>query len=146
MCVQGCALSLVDNVYWHRLFKASKPSFDVPSRYEVSNKLLDMTYDKTASEVNGKIKDATSLAIQCDGWSNVRNKAIIYFIVNTPEPVFYKSVSTGVNSQDGAYYADQINTVIEEVGQDKVIAVCTDNASVRKKAWSILEQKYGSEI
>ena len=47
--------------------------------------------------------------------AGVRNEAIINFIINTPEPVFYKSVSTGVNSQDGAYYADQINTAIEEV-------------------------------
>lgn len=50
------------------------------------------------------------------------------------------------NTEDGEYLANQIKIVMEEVGSDKVNAVCTDNASNNKKAWEIVEDLYVENI
>ena len=39
---------------------------------------------------------------------------------------------------------EEISKVVEEIGQKKVVAVCTDNAANMKKAWWLLQQKYQS--
>ena len=38
--------------------------------------------------------------------------------------------------------ASQMKKVIEEVGPQKVIAVCTDNEANMKKSWQILKHDY----
>jgi hypothetical protein len=40
------------------------------------------------------IEKADCIAIISDGWSNVREKGIINYIISTPQPVFYKSTAT----------------------------------------------------
>jgi hypothetical protein len=35
----------------------------------------------------------------CDGWTNIRRESIINYVITTPQPLFYKTSSTGAETQ-----------------------------------------------
>jgi len=78
----------------------------------------------------------------CDGWSNIRNESIINFVITTPKPVFYKSLTTLTERHTGDYMAKVMIEIIEEVGPGKVFGIVTDNAANMKKAWREINNKY----
>ncbi|XP_034939600.1 uncharacterized protein [Chelonus insularis] len=86
----GTPLCITENPYWLKFFNALRPSFNLPSRNQISNNLLDSVFVRTQNMVNEKIESATTVGVQCDAWSNIRKKGIINFIVTTPAPVFFK--------------------------------------------------------
>lgn len=110
----------------------------VPNRNDMSNRLLVNTLKEVQKQVNNKLTNANSLTVQCDAYSNIKNEGLTNFIITTSSPVFYKSIPTKTNSQDGEYLAEIISQVIDEVGPDKVLGIITDNASYCKKAWKIV--------
>lgn len=63
---------MVENRHWENFFKAIRPAFKLPSRHELSHKLLDEEYQSVYEEIQSKIKMSSNLAIQCDGWTNIR--------------------------------------------------------------------------
>lgn len=72
MYATDCPLSLFDNEYWSEFFKNLRPSWVTPSRYVLSNSLLDAEYERAQRDVHQKIANADSLGLQCDCWSNRR--------------------------------------------------------------------------
>nr|CAI5846841.1 unnamed protein product [Callosobruchus analis] len=91
--------------------------------------------------VEQKIAQADSVAIMCDGWSNIRNESIVDFILTTPTPVLYKILATGKESQTAKYITEQIQEVINEIGVQGVFEVVTDNAANMKGAWVLLKKE-----
>ena len=92
-----------------------------------------------------KIAGADCVALMCDGWSNIRNEAIINFIVSIPQPVFWKSFHSELESHTGEYISREVEKVIEEVKGKcgmVVIGSVTDNASNMKRAWNLLRENY----
>ncbi|KAF2888256.1 hypothetical protein ILUMI_17917, partial [Ignelater luminosus] len=63
----------------------------------------------------------------------------------TPQPIFYKTISTEEHRHTEQYVAEQIEAVFTDIGINKVIACCTDNAANMKKAWDLLREKYADE-
>ncbi|KAF2902631.1 hypothetical protein ILUMI_03553 [Ignelater luminosus] len=55
------------------------------------------------------------------------------------------TVSTEEHSHTGQYVAEQIEAVFTDIGINKVIACCTDNAANMKKAWDLLREKYADK-
>jgi len=135
-------LNLVDNSYWIEFFKALRPAYKPPTRHLVSNKLLDDKFSKVKEHTTICIADSDALGVMCDGWTNIRNESIINFVVTTPKPIFYKSLPTGVDRHTGEHIAEQIISVIEDIGPRKVFGVVTDNAKNMKKAWILITEKY----
>lgn len=135
-------LSIVENEHWTQFFEKLKPSFKLPSRFELSNGLLNAEYFRVKDTVEEKIEASLCLAIQMDGWSNVRREAIINVILNTPEPFFYKTIPTGADHHTGENVAEIMVSIIKEVGPMKVIGIVTDNASSMKLAWKIVCLEY----
>ena len=119
-----------------------RPSFIIPTRYALSNDLLNKTYSNVKKDVEEKVLSTKTLAIQLDAWSNIRNEGIVNFIVNTPEPVFYKSVETKTESQNAEFYLKQTSIVIDELTPQRLIRVITDNANVCQRFWRLLQAKY----
>lgn len=72
MYATGCPLSMVENGYWVNFFKKWKPAFTLPSRDKVSNELLQHVYEEVETSVKEKVGCAKSVAVVCDGWSNIR--------------------------------------------------------------------------
>ena len=63
-------------------------------------------------------------------------------IITTPNPVLYRSIDTGINSQNADYIAGLMSEAIDNIGPNRFLRVCTDNAAACKKAWAIIEKKY----
>lgn len=135
-------LNLVENVYWKEFFKKIRPAYCPPSTYIISNRLLDDEYKRVKECTDNNILSAKVLSVMCDGWTNLRNESIVNFVVTTSNPVFFKSISTGTDRHTGEKMAEEIISVIEEIGQTKVFGIVTDNAKNMKKAWHLVNEKY----
>ena len=141
--------SIVENPHWISFFKTLRLAFALPSRFKVSGPLLDLEYNKVNAEAMEKIAGADCVALICDGWSNTRNEAIINFIVSMPQPVFWKSFHSELESHTGEYICKEVKQVIEEVKAQcgkVVIGFVTDNASNMKKAWTLLQEEYPETV
>lgn len=134
--------SIVESPLWQELFAKLRPSYTLPSRYSLSNTLLYAEYGRVSCDVTERLASSDGLALTCDGWSNRRNQSIINFIVTTPHPIFYKTMTTGAESHTGEYMAKKMSEVIDAVGESKFVGVVTDNASNMKAAWDSIENKY----
>jgi len=65
-------LSIIENNHWIQFFKALRPSFQLPTRFMLSHKLLDYEYNLINLDVRKKINNAYVYGVQIDGWSNIR--------------------------------------------------------------------------
>jgi len=126
-------LSLLDNIYWKKLFETLRPAYVLPSSYQLSNKLLDSEVNNIKCVVEKLIVESHCLGLMCDRWSNIRNESIINFVITTPKPVFYKSLPTLTERHTGDYMAKVMIEIIEEVGPGKVFGIVTENAANMKE-------------
>ena len=77
-----------------------------------------------------------------DGWKDMRGRQLINFLVNNPfGTIFLKSVDVSDVVKDANLLFKMLDDVVEEVGEDIVIQVITDNASNYKKAGELLMEK-----
>ena len=145
MYASGTSFYMAKNSPWQAYFKAIRPAYVVPSRYEVSEPLLVLEYEETREEMLIKVAEGDAVAILCDGWSNIRHKPIINFLLNVPQSVFWKSIYTKMQSHTGEYIAEAVSGLTDKVKQEcgkMSVALVTDNASNMKKSWKLLGEKY----
>ncbi|XP_046600001.1 uncharacterized protein LOC124295157 [Neodiprion lecontei] len=138
----GTPFSITENTYWQKFFNAIRPSFKLPPRRKISNILLDSTYEKVKGQVDEKIISARTVGMQCDSWSNIRNECIMNFIVTTPTPVFFKTLTTSSASKSAINCSRKMMEVIEAIGPQKIMGICTDNEPVMRCTWEILDEQY----
>ncbi|KAL4103209.1 hypothetical protein QTP88_018586 [Uroleucon formosanum] len=129
----GSPLSLLDNIYWKKLFETLRPAYVLPSSYQLSNKLLDSEVNNIKCFVEKLIVGSHCLGLMCDGWSNIRNESIINFVITTPKPVFYKSLPTLTERHTGDYMAKVMIEIIEEVGPGKVFGGIAIVNNIRRR-------------
>lgn len=68
----GTPLSFTENMYFQEAFKKIRPCLRLPSRYQLSNNLLNSEYKRVEKIVNEKIMSANYTSVQLDGWTNIR--------------------------------------------------------------------------
>lgn len=127
--VSGAPLSLFEHPLWEEFFAKLRPSFELPSRKQISTALLDFHYEKTKKMVDDEVKNSNVLHLQLDGWSNIRNESIINFVVTQPKPLFVDFVATEEKRHTGEYMATKIAEVMERYGSDKFYSCIGDNAA-----------------
>jgi len=108
--------------------------------------LLNDKYNEITENNNNQIEKSKYVCITSDGWTNNRNESIINFMVTLPKPLFWKALETKESLHTAEYISEKLEEVISEVGQDKVVAVLTDNAANMKKAHKILNNKFNKII
>nr|XP_022912053.1 uncharacterized protein LOC111423030 [Onthophagus taurus] len=140
--VSGAPLDMTTKKVWLDVFKAMRCAYKPPSRYQLSNPLLESEYTRVKAAVSSKISEAPILSLQMDGWSNCRNDSISNFVINTPLPVFYKSIHTENNRHLATFLASEIEKVLKELGASTFPAIVTDNRANIKKAREIVSSKY----
>ena len=123
-------------------FKKLRPTFKLPSRYELSNRFLNQEYIRVERRADEKIEAAPCLALQMDGWSDIDRNGIVNVIFNTPEPFFFKTIHTGAHHHTGKNIAKLMFNVIMKVGPLRVYGIVTNNASNMKSAWKIVQERY----
>ncbi len=101
----------------------------IPSRHQIGNPLLNSESEKILELRKRKFESANSLALFVDGWSGCDNRWFINFLAACPEPIFLKSVETGIQPHTADFIAAKLREVVEELGPAKVSAICTDNSA-----------------
>ena len=129
----------MENSHWKSFSNAIQPAYVAPSRYKISEHLLESEYDKIKIKVKtvATIAASDSVGLMCDGWSNIRNETIINFVVSQPKSIFWKFFHTDLQSYTEECIATKILKVIEELESESgkmIFGVVKDNASNMKKA------------
>jgi Protein of unknown function (DUF 659) len=84
----------------------------------------------------------TKYILMSDGWTDGKNRFIINFLVNSPmRTVFLKSVDSSSDFKDAKKLFSILDKIIEEIGEENVVQVVTDSASVYVSAGELLMAK-----
>ncbi|KAL5544677.1 hypothetical protein UlMin_008461 [Ulmus minor] len=108
------------------------PGFKLPSYHEARCTFL---LKKTEWKKTG-------CTLMSNGWSDGKRRSITNFLINSPRgTVFLKSVDTSgiIKNADNLFLL--LDSVIEEIGEENVVQVVTDSASVYVKAGEMLMAK-----
>lgn len=135
-------IGIIDNDHWRTLLNTLSPAFQLPTQHQLATSLLDTTYENVKKCVDQKVRNAVSIGLQCSYRSNSRNEGIIHFVLTTPDPVLYKSISLSSNVEDENLYLEKISEVIDEVGAERVLGVCLDTLSTCENMCELLQEKY----
>ena len=118
--------------------------FKPPSYHEIREKYLkqEMTrMDEMLEEHKAEWKK-TGCTIMTDGWTDKKRRSIINFLVNSPKgTVFLKSIDASDICKTAEKIFKMIDEVVEEVGEENVVQVVTDNAANYKAAGQMLMEK-----
>ena len=118
-----------------KFFHLLRPSYDVPSYFQISETFLNRIHAQVEFDVKNKINESLCMKLLCDGWTNIRGESIFNFLLTTPEPVFFCHEETKDNKHNGKYISDCFLKVIAEVGAGKIWLIVTDNAKNMVSAW-----------
>ncbi|XP_039058580.1 uncharacterized protein LOC120202178 [Hibiscus syriacus] len=111
----------------------------LPTPYEISDVYLTLEYEQVREWVNELKTHWKQLGatLMCDGWTNSLNQMhIINFIVYCSKgTAFWKSVDiSSVRSRDVEFYYNLLDKVVEEIGEEYIIQIVTDNEAAMKAA------------
>jgi hypothetical protein len=118
-------------------------SYLPPSYHDIRKRLLNETKHKIKAQIAEKMKmfirtyDGT---LAEDGRSSVNNHPLLNMMCVSPAgEEFLEAIDTSGHMKDAVYIANMIKRYLLEVGPGNVVQVCIDNASVMRKAMSILQ-------
>ncbi|KAH6808014.1 hypothetical protein C2S51_029122 [Perilla frutescens var. frutescens] len=115
-----------------------------PTMYELRTRILNEE-EKTTIAFVDEIKATwkkTCVFLLSDGWSDMRNRSLINFLINNQYgTVFLKIVDASDYVKDAQKLFELLDSVIEEVGEDIVVQVVTDNTAAYKAAGRLLMDK-----
>ncbi|KAL1220002.1 hypothetical protein V5N11_028810 [Cardamine amara subsp. amara] len=121
------------------------PGLKPPTMYELKVHLLKKEVDDTNTKIVDHKKEWASkgCSIMSDGWrDSVVSKDLVNFLVNSPKgSVFIKSMDVSEVVKDATLLFQLLDKIVEEVGEENVVQVVTENASNYIKAGKLLEAK-----
>jgi Protein of unknown function (DUF 659)/hAT family C-terminal dimerisation region len=138
----GIPLSLVESKLFRNFLSLANPHIRMPSRRTLSEQLLNEKYNEAYMAVDIAIRDAPSLSLIFDAWTNVNHEPVVGFVIATPRPFFWKAVHSEDNRHTADYFVEQCSSIIDHFGAQKFTAIVTDNTSTMIKSWRMLEVKY----
>ena len=142
-------MNLSNSPWLHNLLTAAAelgPGIKCPTPYEISEVYLENEYNSMKTWIN-ELKPTwkeRGVTIMCDGWTNsINHMHIMNFLVYCSNgTVFLKSVdASDVPSRNTEYYLGLLDKVVEEVGEEYVVQVVTDNERALKSAGAKLMLK-----
>ncbi|PKI39183.1 hypothetical protein CRG98_040429 [Punica granatum] len=115
-----------------------------PSYHELKDKYLRKEVDNTMSllEKHKAMWRKSGCSIMSDGWTNKKRRSICNFLVNSPNgTIFFTSIDTSDISKTADKVFEMIDDIVEQVGEENVIQIVTDNAANYKAAGEMLMEK-----
>lgn len=129
---------------WDSVIAAGK-GFKGPSMHDLRGALLQKEIS-SIDEYLVEFKDSwlkTGCSIMSNGWTDGKNHTIINFLVSCPQgTMFLRSVDASDKVKDATLLFEPLDDIIQEVGEQHVVQVITDNASNYVLAGEMLESKY----
>ncbi|KAG8493304.1 hypothetical protein CXB51_010855 [Gossypium anomalum] len=149
---QATRESIQSQYEWHRREEFGRSTGEVgqgvklPTPYEISDVYLKSEYQRVRDWVNGLKTHWKELGatLMCDGWTNSLNQMhIINFLVYCSKgTIFWKSVDAlSFRSRDAEFYYSLLDSVVEEIGENYIVQIVTDNETAMKAAGKKLTLK-----
>ncbi|CAB4403798.1 unnamed protein product, partial [Rhizophagus irregularis] len=145
-CSAGISFNVIENDDFILFLKKACPSFKIPSRFTLSNTLLDQEFEHLELVVNSALSESPTYCLISDGWSNIQRTSIVNYMISTPKPLFFKVTAFKEERHTAENIALGLETTMKNAGINKFGAIITDNAPNMKAAWKILKQKYPKKI
>ncbi|XP_042421857.1 uncharacterized protein LOC122009670 [Zingiber officinale] len=145
-CTSGIPFSCAKNRdYAKKLELVGKcdSKFVAPSYQEFENSSLEKKR-KTTTVVHEKYRFEwkKGCSIICDEWTNMRGRSCCKFFVNSPMGnMFLRSIDTSDFSEMTVKVFEALDKIVEEVGEENVIQVITNNDANYKVAMEMLIEK-----
>jgi hypothetical protein len=142
-------INLATSPWLHNLLReAAKlgPGVKCPSPYEISEIYLNEECKDMQDYIN-RMKpfwQERGVTIMCDGWTNgINHMHIMNFLVHCSRgTVFIKSIdASNVASRNTEYYFNLLDKMVEEVGEEYVVQIVTDNEAALKAVGLKLMEK-----
>ncbi|XP_031392253.1 uncharacterized protein LOC116204300 [Punica granatum] len=115
-----------------------------PSYHELRDKYLRKEVDNTMSllEEHKAMWRKSGCSIMSDGWTDKKRRSICNFLVNSPKgTIFLTSIDTSDISKTRDKVFEMIDDIVEQVGEENVVQIVTDNAANYKAAGEMLMEK-----
>ena len=116
------------NPYFKQAFTKLMPGYCPPSKSRIGCDLLDEQVQIANEIATQKILAAKFVTIETDGWSNGRSEGMINIVVTTPAPIIHSVLANGGDRSTADILAMKIEKAIQDVGDEKVVGIVTDNA------------------
>lgn len=85
---------------------------------------------------------ATGCSILADSWRDTQDRTLINFLVSCPRSIYFiSSVDASNFCEDSASLFKLLDKVVEEMGEENVIQVITENTASYQAAGKMLEEK-----
>lgn len=127
--------SFVENEGFKRLMAIADPRYTIPTRQEISHKLIPDLYKNTVSEVNTLLENVANVSVTIDFWSSRANDDYMSLTCHFLKEGNLKCVCLeAIPFTQDHHTAENIkiflNQTLESWGiQDKVVAIVRDNAA-----------------
>lgn len=133
--------------YFHKMLELVGqygPGLKGPSSRMVSGRFLQEEI-ATIKDYQMEVKASwaiTGCTIVADSWKDVQGRTLINFLVSCPRGVYFVS-STDASDiiEDAKNLFKLLDKVVEEVGEENVVQVVTENTASYKAAGKMLEEK-----
>ena len=115
-----------------------------PSPYEMSGPFLQKRKEKVMDgfKEHKESWELTGCSIMTDAWTDRKGRGVMNLVVHSAHGVlFLDSVECSGDRKDGKYIFELVDRYIEEIGEEHVVQVVTDNASVNTSATTLLTAK-----
>src|SRR6266498_4296505 len=112
----GIPFAFIENPLIIQFFNYLRPSFKLPNRKKIVNKLLDEVYEEVKIQADEQISKATTLYMISDGWSNINRESVQNFVICTPKPFFFDATFSGKESHTAEWMANQITQQMDIIG------------------------------
>ena len=140
----GIPFNFINNHYFKQaLTEVAKfgHGYSPPSEFNLHTSLLKKEVSKVSADVKPVVMNdlhTTGSTIVNDGWSNMKNKPIInYILVCTKGELFLDSTDTSVDEKTSKFFADEIIKQINLLRTSNIIQVITDSAANCKGSWPL---------
>ena len=120
------------------------PGFKPPSYDEIRVKYLkeEVQATKDALEVHRTAWKKTGWTIMTEGWTDKRRITILNFLVNNSKgTIFLKSIDASAISKTANKICKMLDDIVEEIGEENVVQIVTDNAANYKATDELLMKK-----
>jgi hypothetical protein len=115
-----------------------------PSAYEMSGPFLKRAKQKVLDRFKNHHESwqLTGCSVMTDAWTDRKGRGVMNLVVHSAHGVcFLDSVDCSAVKKDGKYVFDLVDRYIQEIGEENVVQVVTDNASVNTAAASLMAAK-----
>jgi hypothetical protein len=115
-----------------------------PTPYEMSGPFLKKRRKKVAEALKNHHEawKLTGCTVMTDAWTDRKGRGVMNLVVHSAQGVcFLDSVDCSSVRKDGKHIFDLVEKCIVDVGEENVVQVVTDNASVNTMAASLLAAK-----